>query len=37
MAENGGMWKSDYPKRHFYILGTVGLLIGIGVIVLEVN
>ena len=36
MAENGNMWKSDYPKRHFYLLGVAGLLLSIAIIVLEV-
>jgi len=35
MAENGNLWKSDYPKRHFYILGVAGLLLSIWIIVLE--
>jgi hypothetical protein len=37
MAENGTVWKSDYPKRHIYFLGTLGLLLGLGIIVLEVK
>ena len=37
MAENGTVWKSDYPKRHIYFLGTLGLLFGLGIIVLEVT
>ncbi|XP_057379306.1 uncharacterized protein LOC130701364 isoform X1 [Daphnia carinata] len=35
MAENGTVWKSDYPRRHIYFLGTLGLLLGLGIIVLE--
>lgn len=37
MAENGTVWKSDYPRRHIYFLGTLGLLLGLGIIVLEVT
>ena len=37
MAENGTVWKSDYPRRHIYILGTIGLLLALGIIVLEVS
>ncbi len=37
MAESGTVWKSDYPRRHIYFLGTLGLLLGLGIIVLEVS
>lgn len=37
MNENGAVWKSDYPKRHIYMLGTAELLIGLAIIALEVS
>ena len=37
MAENANMWKSDYPRKHFYVLGAAGLLLSIAIIVLEVK
>jgi len=36
MEANGAVWKSDYPKKHFYFLGSLGLILGLAVIVLEV-
>ena len=37
MADGGAAWKSDYPNRHFYFFGGVGLLLAICIVVLEVK